>query len=114
MKNAFSIFLTGILVIIGILGLGWVATGNDFFLYKYFAPKYEQVRRETFEESKAYRQGMIQELQNMQLEYVKATPEQKQVLASVILHRIADFDEKALPPDLWKFVIDLKRDQGMK
>ena len=38
------------------MGLGWVAQGNSFFMYKFFAPKQEQVRRETFEQSKAYRQ----------------------------------------------------------
>ena len=50
------------------------------------------MRRETFEESKAYNAGMIQELQNMQFEYVKAAPEQKDALASIILHRVADYD----------------------
>ena len=57
-----------VLAIILLLGLGWLVTGNDFFLFKVFAPKYEQVRRETFEQSKAYNQGMIQELQNMQFD----------------------------------------------
>ena len=47
-------------------GLTWAVQGNDFFMYKVFAPKYEQVRRTTFEQSKAYNQGMVQELQNMQ------------------------------------------------
>jgi hypothetical protein len=48
--------------LLGILGLTWVFQGNDFFLTRFFAPKYEQVRRETFENSKAYRDGMVQEL----------------------------------------------------
>ena len=37
--------LAFILFIVLMLGLGWIATGNDFFLYKYFAPKQEAVRR---------------------------------------------------------------------
>ena len=56
-------------ILVALLALGWLFTGNDFFLFKVFAPKYEQVRRETFEQSKAYRQGAIQELQNMQFQY---------------------------------------------
>jgi hypothetical protein len=104
MYRAFWI-VVGCLVLI--LGLDWVVQGNEFFLYKTFAPKMEQARRETFEQSKAYTQGQIQELQNMQFEYVKATPEQKVALASIILHRAADFDESKLPTDLKLFISNL-------
>lgn len=100
----------GVLVVI--LGLTWIAQGNDFFLYQFFAPKYEQVRRETFEQSKAYRQGMVQELQNMQFEYAKANDKQKDALASVILHRAADVDERIMPPDLRSFVAALRRERS--
>lgn len=101
----------GILAILGFLALGWVIQGNNFFLYKAFAPKYEQVRRETFEQSKAFNQGMIQELQNMQFEYVRANDEQKTALADIILHRVADFDlnQPQVPTDLRTFVAELKQ-----
>lgn len=99
------------LALVAVLGITWLAQGNDFFLYKAFAPKYEQVRRETFEQSKAYNQGMIQELQNMQFEYEKASPEHKQALASIILHRAADYDTSKMPRDLADFIDKLKREQ---
>ena len=95
------------------LGLIWIFQGNDFFLYKVFAPKYEQVRRETFEQSKAYRQGMVQELQNMQFEYVKADSAHKVALASIILHRAADFSEEDMPADLRTFIRSLKPSTGV-
>lgn len=98
-------FIAGVLAFLAIM---WAIQGNGFFMFKVFAPKYEQVRRETFEQSKAYRQGMIQELQNMQFEYLKATPEQRQALASVILHRTADVPPDALTPDLNDFISELK------
>ena len=70
-----------------ILALTWLFQGNDFFMYKVFAPKYEQVRREVFEQTRSFNQGMVQELQNMQFEYVKQTdPEAKKVMAGLILH----------------------------
>lgn len=96
--------------VVVLLGLVWAVQGNDFFLYKTFAPKYEQVRRETFEQSKAYNQGMVHELQNMQFEYIKADESHKTALASVILHRTADFDmrDSRVPSDLRQFVADLK------
>lgn len=89
----------------------WALQGSDFFLTKVFAPKYEQVRRDTFEQSKAYNQGMIQELQNMEFEYVKAAPDQQDALASIILHRAADYDVEKLPPDLRAFVLQLRHNR---
>jgi len=94
-----------------ILGVTWAIEGNDFFLYKVFAPQYEKARRETFEESKAYNQGMVQELQNMQFEYVKATPSEKEALASIILHRAADYDLARLPSDLRSFIENLREER---
>mgnify|MGYP001575058376 CR=1 FL=1 len=106
-------FLVGIVAFVGImvviLCLGWVVTGNEFFLYRYFAPKQEAVRRQVFEQTKSYNQGMIQELENMRFQYVQATPEQQAALASIILHRAADYDEDKLPPDLARFVAGLRR-----
>lgn len=109
----FKDFCAGITVfvalMVAILGVTWIATGNECFLYKFFAPKIEQVRRDTFEQSKAYRQGMVQELENMQFEYIKATPEHKDALASVILHRAADVPEDAMTPSLRLFINSLRQ-----
>ncbi len=103
----------GVGVIVAILALTWVAQGNDFFLYKTFAPKYEDVRRQTFENTKSYRQGMVQELQNMQFEYVKASPEHQAALADIILRRAADFPEDQMPVDLRDFVGKLRRERSL-
>lgn len=94
-----------------ILGLTWIGQGNDFFLYKVFAPEYERVRRQTFEQTKSYNQGMIQELQNMQFDYVKASIEHKSVLASIILRRAADFDlnQPQVPAELRQFIAELRQ-----
>ena len=100
--------LVGIMVIAA--AIGWFSMGNEFFMFKVFAPKMEQVRRQTVEESKAYRDGMVQELQNMQFEYIKADSVHKAALASVILHRAANFKEGDLPKDLDDFIEKLKKD----
>jgi hypothetical protein len=104
-------FGIGIGIVVLAIGLGWILQENDLLLTKTFAPKYEQVRRQTFEQSKAYNSGMVQELQNMQFEYAKATDEQKEALSSVILHRVADYGEQNLPPDLQSFVQGLRRER---
>jgi hypothetical protein len=102
----------GLLAFAVLIGIAWGVQGNDFFMYRVFAPKYESARRETFEQSKAFNQGMIQELQDMQFEYVKASPEHKDALASIILHRAADYDEAKLPADLRSFVSGLRRERN--
>ena len=112
MKTVFGYVATVFLFLLVLLGIGWIGQGNDFFLYRVFAPKYEQTRRETFEQSKAYRQGMVQELQNMQFEYEQADESHKRALASIILHRAADFPPQDMPSDLRSFVDGLKRSQN--
>ena len=104
-----QIVMAGVGVVVLLLGLSWAVMGNQFFLYKVFAPKVEQVRRETFEQSKAYNQGQIQELSNMQFQYEQATSEHQLALRSIILRRAADFDENRLPPDLFRFIQQLRR-----
>lgn len=100
-----------LLVVIALLAVTWIIEGNNFFLYKYFAPRTEAVRRQVFEQSKAYNQGMIQELQNMQFEYIKADSEHKKALKGIILHRAADYDVNKMPADLRDFIESLKNNQ---
>lgn len=97
--------------IVGALALIWVLTGNEFFMYRYFAPKQEAVRRQVFEQTKSYRQGMIQELYNMQRQYIVADDNHKDALASVILHQVADFPDDDLPTDLRVFIQQLRSGQ---
>ena len=103
MKTTLQIILT-ILVLITLV---WFLTANDLILTKVFAPKYEQVRREAFEQSKAYRQGLDQEIQNMHFEYVRSTPSQQTVLAYIIKHRVAN-DYDSLSSENKQFVNSLK------
>lgn len=94
-----------------LLVIPWIIQGQDFFLFKFFAPKYELVRRETFERSKAYNQGMIQELEHMRFDYVKADEKHKTALSSIILHRASDYDESKMPSELRQFIGQLRRER---
>lgn len=97
-----------VVILIAVLGLTWLVQGNDFFMYKVFAPKYEQVRHDTFKQSQAYNDGAVNQLQAYWLEYQKATPEHKQALASVIVRESANVDENRMPSDLRAFVFGLR------
>ena len=109
MRPARIVVLT-VSAIVVILGLTWIGQGNDFFLYKVFAPQYEQVRYNTFKQSQSYNDGMAQQLQNFWIEYVNpnTSPEHKQALASTILHRFADYDDSRLPLDMQNFLRQLR------
>jgi hypothetical protein len=105
----FQSIMSVILAIILCLGLAWIIQGNHFFLYKYWGPQYEDTRRDIFEHSKAYRQGMIQELENMQFEYERtADTNSKDALARIILHRSADIDPSIMPSELRRFIQSLR------
>lgn len=101
MKGELKFWVGGLVLVVVV---GWVLSANHLALQSVFAPAQEKVRRETFEQSKAYRQGMVQELQNMQFEYLQADAAHKAALASIIKHRAADVPADALPEDLYQFI----------
>jgi hypothetical protein len=107
MKIAFGILG----VIVFVLALSWIATGNDFFLYKYFAPKQAQVQREVFEQTKSYNQGTVQQIRGYMAQYIVADSSQRDALASVIIHETADYDENKLPQDCRDFLIKIRKQQ---
>jgi len=101
--------LFGISGVLCVVALGWVLMANNLMMSNYFSPKQEAVRRKVFEQSKAYNQGMIQELQNMRFEYIQAKPEQQTALRSIILHRAADYPADSMPVDLYAFIQELEK-----
>jgi len=100
-------------VIVFVLGMTWLFQGNDFFLYQYFAPKYADVQRKTFENTAPYNEGMMQDLRRMQEEYISADKDHKPAIGSLILHNYASYDETRMPPDLRAFYEQVKQDQGV-
>ena len=97
-------------VVGGVVGVGalvWGLAYHDLIFTSFFAPKYENVRRNTFEQSKSFRTGAVQELQNMQFEYIKASPEHKKALADIIRHRALLLPADDMPSDLQSFISNL-------
>jgi len=104
MKNVFAMF--GLLVAIVALGFGLSFLGYES--YKYFAPKYRQVDNQVFKESEQYNDGMIRDLENLQMDYINADKEHKDALRAIVLHRFSVYPEDKLPPNLRNFYNDLK------
>jgi hypothetical protein len=93
--------------------LGWVALVvvgmfGSFFAYQYFAPKYRAVDNEVFKQSEQYNDGMIRDLENLQLEYINADADKKQALRAIVLHRFSVYPVEKMPPNLRNFYEQLK------
>lgn len=86
-----------------LLGTVWLFQGSDFFMYKVFAPKYEQVRRNTFEQSRAFNEGERQHLASIQAQFATSTPEQQHALANLVMQNYAAYDISKLTPQLRQF-----------
>ena len=81
----------------------------SFYLYSYFAPKYEQVRYDTFKQSQSYNDGMLRDLQDLKMEYIKANDEQKAALKAIVIHRFSVYELEKLPYDLRGFYMELTK-----
>jgi hypothetical protein len=73
-------------------------------------PKREQVRRETFENSKSYIEGKAQELTKYRLEYeLQQDSIAKQTIKRTILQSFANFNLELLNEDDRQFIKSLKK-----
>ena len=101
MFGAVGALLVGALLIFA-LSLG------GYEMYKFFAPKYRAVDNEVFKQSEQYNDGMIRDLENLQVEYINADAEKKQALRAIVLHRFSVYPEDKMPPNLRNFYNELK------
>ncbi len=94
----FTLFASIIGFILVLMALSWVFRANDWAMYKFWAPKEEQVRRETYEQSKSYRQGNIQRLGTLCTQVSQS--QDKTLLNGVIRHEFAEWDASDVPSHL--------------
>ncbi len=101
MKQLFVALLLGVAVITGIL---WLNYGTTAVL----APKYAEIRNQTFHNTAAYNDGMVNDLADLHLQYLGArTQEQKESIRAVILQRFAAYPKDRLPAELRDFYFSL-------
>jgi hypothetical protein len=111
MDNGAKAIVTLTLVPVGLVALlavGWFVRANFIVQDAALAPMEEAVRRKTFEQSKAYKQGLAQDIRSLQQDYLMADEQHKKVLRSVIVHRTADVELSELPSDLASFVAQMR------
>lgn len=74
-------------------------------MFKFFAPKFEDVRRDVFENTKSYLHGVQQDLGKYYLEYQTADEDGKTAIRATIQMRFAEVDvSKLQSPKLQQFL----------
>lgn len=96
------------------VALDWGGSLYGLAKYGYFAPRYANVERKVFEGTHSYNQGMVQEFENMQQQYIITTdPTAKRLLGDTILQRASEYpNEDQLPPNLQNFLNNVRKDRG--
>ncbi len=93
--------ILGIVVFLAIIfGVSWAVKDNYLREAKHFDPKFEAVRRETYEQTKSYRQGSVQRLSNLCMQVSSADDAHKGMIYQVISHEAAEWDIKDVPSHL--------------
>ena len=106
-KDAMAFTMAIAIGVAALFGLSYLGYES----YKFFAPKYRAVDNQVFKESEQYNDGMIRDLENLQLEYIKASADQKDALRAITLHRFSVYPEDKMPPNLRNFYNQLKAGQ---
>lgn len=104
--------IKGIFAVIGgliaVFALGFVLNAMNLVTFGFFAPKYRAVENQVYHESEQYNEGMIRDLENLQLAYMQADATGKQSLKAITLHRFSVYPEDKMPPNLRNFYEDLR------
>jgi hypothetical protein len=89
--------------------VGFLTTGGDLAIYRFWAPKQENAKRVVFENTQSYVQGKTQYISKLRYQYQSAAPgAQKDALKTLILDEASTVDNSKLPLDLQGFIQQLK------
>lgn len=109
MKTGFKAFGISVVCLIALYGLGFLATGGDLVIYRFWAPKQENARRQVFQNTQSYVQGKVEYISRLRYQYSVATDDdQKAALKTLILDEASTVDASQLPNDLQAFIFNLK------
>jgi len=92
----------------GMAAIGVFGAEYNFRLTEHYQPKYEQVRRETFESSQAYNEGVQRDIANLRLDWLGASGGQKDAIRSLALERINGLPSSTRTPQIEAFRSELE------
>lgn len=89
--------------------IGFLTTGGNLAIYRFWAPKYANAQREVFVNTNSYIQGKTDYLNRLRFEYIKSKDaDERAGLKTLILSEASNVDNSKLPVDLQGFIATLK------
>lgn len=108
MKEWFKLFGFVFLILVAFYVLGFFATGGSLAIYRFWAPKIEDARREVFEQTQSYVQGKNTYISRLRLQYEFTKGGQRESLRRLVLSEAATIAEENLTPTNRVFISSLK------
>ena len=97
----------GVVSFVGLIALLFALNVGGLEWARFFNPKWESVRRQTFEQNKSYVHGSIQDLSKRYREYQEAPEEEKIAIGKLVAIEFAEFDSSLInSPQLRSFLIE--------
>jgi hypothetical protein len=101
MRNLFSNIGIAIFAFITFVGLSFFA----LYHYQFFGTRFENARRQVFEQTQSYVEGKRQDLVRYRLQYQQAKdPAEQQAIRMMILESMANVDTSLFSYDLQDFL----------
>jgi hypothetical protein len=94
------VVLATLVLIVILYALGFIVTGGDLAIYRFWAPKQEAARREVYEHTKSYHQGSVQRLGTLCLQVNSADDDHKAMINDIIAQEFAEWDTADVPAHL--------------
>jgi hypothetical protein len=92
-----QILLGFVLLLVVCLALDWIFAGENFVLYRFFAPREEAVRRQVYEQTKSFQDGSKRRLGDLCSQEEKADEGHKPMINDIIVHEFASWDLEQIP-----------------
>lgn len=96
------------LSLVGVGALAFVGTAYEYGMFKFWAPKFENVKRQVFENTYSYKRGTIQDLRDYQEAWLTGDDNHKKGLKPMIISAADQIPSDELPPDLAQFVANVR------
>jgi hypothetical protein len=95
------------LLIVFSFAMDWIVAGQNFFLYKFFAPRQADAERQVYDHTKSYKQGSVQRLNTLCSQVKDA--EDKRMLNDIINHEFAEWSVDDVPDYLRGCLLTARR-----
>lgn len=98
-----------VLALIGLLVLSFVFNAMGWVNLAFWGPKYEDTKRDIFENTQSYVHGKTTHIAKLRLEYESTESEtRKKALKRMILTEASTVENELLPPDMQAFISRLR------